>query len=109
LELSDIRAISQDQIRVEGSCRISPDRLAGELLLGLSPQILGWIPGAEEKVFVDQRAGLRWAKVSISGSPERPKEDLTQRLFAAFRDKMMKEFNGGTKDAVKSLLDLLRQ
>jgi len=109
LELSDIRAISQDQIRVEGSCRITPDRLDGEILLGLSPQILGWIPGAEEKVFVDQRAGFRWAKVSISGSPERPKEDLTQRLFAAFRDKMMKEFNGGTKDAVKSLLDLLRQ
>ncbi|HYY30196.1 MAG TPA: hypothetical protein VE860_19795 [Chthoniobacterales bacterium] len=108
LDMSDIRATSQDQIRVEGSCLITPDKLDGELLLGLSPKILGWIPGAE-KVFVDQRAGLRWAKVSISGSPERPKEDLTQRLFAAFRDKMMKEFDGGTKDAVKSLLDLLRQ
>jgi hypothetical protein len=109
LELSDIRATAQDQIRMEGSCRITPDRLDGNLLVGLSPNILGWIPGAEEKVFVDQRAGLRWAKVSISGTPERPKEDLTQRLFAAFREKMMKEFDGGTKDAVKSLLDLLRQ
>jgi hypothetical protein len=109
LELSDIRATFQDQIRMEGSCRIMPDRLDGNLLLGLSPNIVGWIPGAEEKVFVDQRAGLRWAKVSISGTPERPKEDLTQRLFAAFRGKMMKEFDGGTKDAVKSLLDLLRQ
>jgi hypothetical protein len=109
LELSNIRATFQDQIRMEGSCRIMPDRLDGNLLLGLSPNIVGWIPGAEEKVFVDQRAGLRWAKVSISGTPERPKEDLTQRLFAAFRGKMMKEFDGGTKDAVKSLLDLLRQ
>jgi len=109
LELSDIRATFQDQIRIEGSCRIMPDSLDGNLLLGLSPNILGWIPGAEEKVFVDQRAGLRWAKVSISGTPERPKEDLTQRLFAAFRGKMMKEFDGGTKDAVKSLLDLLHQ
>jgi hypothetical protein len=109
LELSDIHANAQDQIRVEGSCRITPDRLDGTLQLGLSPKILGWIPGAEEKVFVDERAGLRWAKVTIGGSPERPKEDLTQRLFAAVRDKMMKEFDGGTKDAVKSLLDLLHQ
>ncbi len=109
LELTDIQAASQDQIRVEGSGAITPDRLAGDLAIGLSPKILGWIPGAAENVFVDQRDGLRWAKVTISGSPSRPKEDLTQRLIAAFRDKMTKEFNGNTKDAVKSLLDMLHQ
>ncbi len=109
LELTEIHAGSQDQIRVEGSAAITPDRLDGDLVIGLSPRILGWIPGAEEKVFVDQRDGLRWAKVTISGSPSRPKEDLTQRLIAAFRDKMAKEFNGDTKDAVKSLLDMFHQ
>jgi hypothetical protein len=106
LELSKLHAASQDQIRVEGSGMAAPDRLYADLVVGLSPKILGWIPGAEEKVFVDQRDGLRWTKVTISGSPSRPKEDLTQRLIAAFKDKMNKEFNGDTKDAFKSLLDM---
>jgi hypothetical protein len=109
LDLSDIRASYQDQIRVEGAGTITADRLDGNLLIGLSPKILGWIPGAEEKVFVEQRDGLRWAKVNISGTPDQPKEDLTKRLVSAFRDRMTKEFKGQTKDAVKSLLDMFHQ
>jgi hypothetical protein len=109
LELSDVRASYQDQIRVEGAGSITPDHLDGNLLVGLSPRILGWIPGAEEKVFLEQKDGLHWTKVHISGSPHEPKEDLTKRLVSAFRDKMAKEFKGEAKDAVKSLLDLLHQ
>ena len=93
----------------EGAGSITPDRLDGNLLVGLSPKILGWIPGAQDKVFVEERDGLRWAKVNISGTPTQPKEDLTKRLISAFRDKMTKEFKGQTKDAVKSLLDMLHQ
>ncbi len=109
LQLSDIRASYQDQIRVEGTGSIASNRLSGDLLLGLSPKILGWIPGAEERVFTDQRDGLRWAAVKISGSPQQPKEDLTKRLIGAFRDRMTKEFKGEKKDAVKSLLDMFHQ
>jgi hypothetical protein len=109
LELSDLRASYQDQIRVEGAGIITPDRLDGNLLIGLSPKILGWIPGAEEKVFLEKRDGLRWAKVNISGTPDQPKEDLTKRLVSAFRDTMTKEFKGQAKDAVKSLLDMFHQ
>ena len=109
LQLSDIRASYQDQIRVEGTGSITPDRLTGDLLLGLSPKILGWIPGAEEKVFTEQRDGLRWTSVKISGSPTQPKEDLTKRLISAFRDRMTKEFKGEKKDAVKSLLDMFHR
>lgn len=109
LELLDVRASFQDQIRVEGTGSITPDSLDGNLLVGLSPRILGWIPGAEEKVFIEQKDGLHWTTVHISGSPQEPKEDLTKRLVNAFRDKMAKQFKGEAKDAVKSLLDLLHQ
>ena len=109
LQLSDIRASYQDQIRVEGTGSIAPDHLSGDLLLGLSPKILGWIPGAEEKVFTEQRDGLRWTAVKISGTPQQPKEDLTKRLIGAFRDRMTKEFKGEKKDAIKSLLDMFHQ
>jgi hypothetical protein len=109
LELSDVRASYQDQIRVEGTGTITSDRLDGNLLVGLSPKILGWIPGAAEKVFVEERDGLRWTQVNISGTPDQPKEDLTKRLISAFRDRMTKEFKGQAKDAVKSLLDMFHQ
>ena len=109
LELSDVHASYQDQIRVEGAGSITPDSLDGNLLVGLSPRILGWIPGAEEKVFIEEKDGLHWTRVHISGSPHEPKEDLTKRLVGAFRDKMTKEFRGEAKDAVKSLLDMLHQ
>jgi hypothetical protein len=109
LDLSEIHASYQDQIRVEGAGSITPNRLDGSLLIGLSPKVLGWIPGAEEKVFLEERDGLRWTTVNISGSPDQPKEDLTKRLISAFRDKMTKEFRGEAKDAVKSLLDMFHQ
>jgi hypothetical protein len=106
---ANFRASYQDQIRVEGSGSIGPDHVDADLVVGLSPKILGWIPGAEEKVFTDQKDGLHWTEVRISGTPEQPKEDLTKRLVSAFRDKMTKEFKGQAKDAIKSLLDMLHR
>jgi hypothetical protein len=106
---SNFRASYQDQIRVEGAGSIGPDHVDADLVVGLSPKILGWIPGAEEKVFTDQKDGLHWTEVRISGTPEQPKEDLTKRLVSAFRDKMTKEFKGQAKDAIKSLLDMLHR
>jgi hypothetical protein len=106
---SNFRASYQDQIRVEGSGSIGVDHVDADLVVGLSPKILGWIPGAEERVFTDQKDGLHWTEVRISGTPEQPKEDLTKRLVSAFRDKMTKDFKGQAKDAIKSLLDLFHR
>jgi len=109
VQFSNFHANHQDQIRVEGTGSIGPQHIDANLLLGLSPKILGWIPGAEEGVFTDQKDGLRWTSVRISGTPEEPKEDLTKRLVSAFRDKMTNEFKGQAKDAIKSLLDMLHR
>ena len=108
-QFSNFQASYQDQIRLEGTGSMGPGHIDANLLLGLSPKILGWIPGAEERVFTDQKDGLRWTPVRISGTPEQPKEDLTKRLVSAFRDKMTNEFKGQAKDAIKSLLELLHK
>jgi hypothetical protein len=105
----NFHASYQDQIRVEGAGSVGADHIDANLLIGLSPKVLGWIPGAEERVFTEQREGLRWTTVRISGTPEQPKEDLTKRLVNAFRDKMTKEFKGQAQDAIKSLLDLFHK
>jgi hypothetical protein len=102
----NFHASYQDQVRIEGSGSLGPTHIDADLRLGLSPKILGWIPGAEEHVFAEQKDGLRWTAVRISGTPEQPREDLTKRLVGAFRDKMTKEFKGQAKDAIKSLLDM---
>jgi hypothetical protein len=108
-QFSNFHASYQDQIRVEGAGSIGADHVDANLLVGLSPKVLGWIPGAEERVFTDQKDGLRWTTVRISGTPEQPKEDLTKRLVSAFKEKMTKEFKGQAKDAIKSLLDMFHK
>jgi hypothetical protein len=108
-QFSNFHASYQDQIRVEGTGSIGADHVDANLLVGLSPKVLGWIPGAEERVFTDQKDGLRWTTVRISGTPEQPKEDLTKRLVSAFKEKMTKEFKGQAKDAIKSLLDMFHK
>jgi hypothetical protein len=69
--------------------------------------MLDWIPGAAEKVFTEDREGLRWTTMRLTGSPTDPKEDLSKRLRDAARDKIEKEFKANPKDALKSLLDML--
>ena len=49
LQLSDIRASYQDQIRVEGTGSIAPDHLSGDLLLGSFSQDPGVDSGRRRK------------------------------------------------------------
>ena len=105
---SNLKASYQDQIRIEGGGSFEPDTLAGAIQIGLASNILTWIPGSAESVFTEDRDGLRWATANISGSPEKPKEDLTKRLLGAAEKKMSKEFKDNAKDAAKTLLEFLR-
>ena len=82
LELSDVRASYQDQIRVEGAGTITPDRLDGNLLVGLSPKILGWIPGAAGKGLY---RGKRWFALGESQHQRNPRS--AKRRFNKAIDK----------------------
>jgi hypothetical protein len=107
-QFSNLKALYQDQVRIEGSGSFDPQNLNGVIQIGLAPNILSWIPGAGDQVFTEDHDGLRWTTAKISGTPEKPKEDLTKRLLGAVEEKMSKEFKNNAKDAAKTLLDLFR-
>lgn len=106
-EFSDLVARYQDQIRIEGSGTIDGGQIDANLLIGFSPRMVSVIPGAADKVFTEERDGLRWTTIRISGPLRQPKEDLSKRLLKAIQERMTQDFKSNVKDAAKSLLDLL--
>jgi hypothetical protein len=106
-QISNLVGRYQDQIQIQGHGTVDAKHLDGTLQIGVAPKILDWIPGAVEKVFTEDREGLRWTTMRLTGSPTDPKEDLSKRLRDAARDKIEKEFKANPKDALKSLLDML--
>ena len=104
----NLKAVYQDQVRLEGSGSFDPENLAGIIQVGLSPSFLTWLPGSSDQVFTEDRDGLRWTTAKISGTPKEPKEDLSKRLLGAFQNKMSQEFKNSVKDAAKTLLDLFQ-
>jgi hypothetical protein len=107
VQFSNLVARYQDQIQIQGDGTADAENLDGTLQIGVAPKMLDWIPGAQEKVFTEDRDGLRWTTMRLTGSPTDPKEDLSKRLRDAVRDKIEKEFKANPKDAIKSLLDML--
>jgi hypothetical protein len=93
----------QDLLRVEGGGAIEGDQIKANLVIGLSSSLLGWMPGVQQKVFTQQRDGLSWAQMQVSGPMNDPKEDLSKRISDALAEGMSNQF----KNQAKSLLDLL--
>ncbi len=78
---------SNGLIRVEGDLIIDGQMLSGSLLVGVSPETLRWMPGAQNHVFTDASVGkvpgFVWTHVVLSGTLDSPKEDLSNRLLVA--------------------------
>lgn len=74
---------SESQIRVEGRLTVRGNELDGDLLLGLAPGTLAAVPGAETDVFEPGPRGMLWAPLRISGTIDKPREDLSDRMIAA--------------------------
>jgi hypothetical protein len=104
-DLSRISASYRDQLRIEGDAGLQKDRVDARLLVGAAPEILQWFPGADAKVFTNERDGLRWAPMHLSGPWDHPKEDLSRRVLEAVRDTMADRL----KKEAKSLLEQLGQ
>ena len=77
---------SNGLMRIEGDLTMDGQNVQGTLFVGVSPETLRWIPGAQGQVFTDSRAsapGFVWTTVQLSGTMNDPREDLSNRLLAA--------------------------
>jgi hypothetical protein len=108
IEFSHLIAKYQDQVKIEGSGTINSGQINATLSIGLSTAILNCLPGVQQKVFTEQRDGLYWAPMQLTGTPQNPKEDLSKRIANAVQESVGKELKDQAKDAVKSFLDMLR-
>jgi hypothetical protein len=76
---------SNGLMRLEGSLSILNDQLDGRFMIGVTPETLRWIPGAQTHVFTATNPsgtpGLVWTPLRITGSIDAPREDLSERLI----------------------------
>ena len=89
LEFTRLVLASEGLIRLEGRVSIRGRDLDGQLRLGLAPGTLATIPGAESHVFTPGERGLMWTPLRLTGTLDKPREDLTDRLLAAAGMRML--------------------
>lgn len=88
LYFTNLVLASEGLIRLEGGLVVRGRELDGTFRLGLPPGTLARIPGAETEVFVPGERGLMWTTLRITGTLDKPREDLTDRLVAAAGGRM---------------------
>lgn len=85
LQIDHIIVQSNGLVRIEGTLTLRGRAIEGDLMVGVPPETLQWIPGAQNHVFVlsnpNGPPGLHWARVRIAGTLDAPQEDLTNRLI----------------------------
>jgi len=97
LYVTELVMESKGLLRVEGTLDFMNDHtVQGNLLVGLTPSTLQWLPGSRERVFRESRDGYLWAPVAIGGTRDNPSEDLSVRLLRAMGEEVL---TGGTRTA----------
>jgi len=110
LEVRNLVVESAGLIRIEGAYTVEHGEIAGTFQVGLTPSTLQWIPGSQEQIFTDSRAGYRWTSMKLSGPAAHPDDDLTPRLVAAAGNGVIQGVEGvggEVKKAAEGALDLL--
>jgi hypothetical protein len=76
---------SNGLVRIEGSLFIQGGQVNGNFMLGVTPETLKWIPGAQKHVFTGTNPqgppGMLWTPLRVTGTIDSPREDLTDRLI----------------------------
>jgi len=83
LRIDRIDVLAPGRAGLRGSVAIGSDgRLSGTVLAGLPESSLTWLPDATKTVFAEQKDGLFWATVEISGTEKKPENNLTEQILA---------------------------
>jgi len=98
---SNIVIASEGLARIEGQLTIRGQELDGRLRLGLLPGTLANIPGAETHVFTPGERGLLWAPLRLTGTIDKPREDLSDRLIAAAGLRMLETLPESGEKVIK--------
>jgi hypothetical protein len=99
LTLDNLVIASDGAIRAEGKITIDGENLDGQLNIGLPPEVIAKIPGAASDVFTIDERGMRWAPVRITGTTDKPKEDLSGRLMGAAATHLIGKLQQGIPSA----------
>lgn len=91
ITLRNIVLSSKDLLQIEGNIVFDGREIDGVFDVGLPSGKLSQIPGAETSVFLPGKNRLNWAQVRIGGTIDDIEEDLTDRLLAAARDRIIGE------------------
>jgi len=85
IEIKDIAIEEKEKFRIQGEISIKRRVLRGTIRLGLTREYLDWLPNPEE-VFSRRSSGYLWTDVRLSGTIDEPKQDLSQRIVALFKE-----------------------
>jgi hypothetical protein len=85
IEIKNIGVEDKGKFRMEGTLTIREKSLGGAIRLGLAREYLEWLPHAEE-VFPTEEAGYLWTTVHLSGTIDKPEQDLSPRIIDALKE-----------------------
>lgn len=84
-ELKNIAIEDKGKFRMEGAVTIRDRSLGGAIQLGVAREYLEWLPRAEE-VFPREHDAYLWTTVHLSGTIDKPGQDLSPRLSDALKE-----------------------
>ncbi len=124
--LTNVEVEARGLVKLEGSLIIRGNEIAGVFEVGVTPGRLKAIDGAEQRVFVREAKGYKWAvpAMRVTGTLDDIQEDLASRIKDAWFDQQIENvtdlaskspeemLKGGTnvlKEGVKAAPDLINQ
>ncbi len=87
LRVDDLIVQSNGLLHIEGGMTLRGRVIDGSFMVGVTPETLRWIPGADSRVFTESNPngppGLLWTHVRVTGPLDAPQEDLSARLIGS--------------------------
>jgi hypothetical protein len=88
IDITHLGLEQKGRFRIEGQALVDNKKLSGAIQLGVSRQLLNWLPNAGD-VFPLERNGYLWTTVHLSGTINAPEQDLSPRIIQALKESPM--------------------